>query len=106
LRGIKEKTLATLMAVTKSKRASQERGCCCERVREHTLEHYNQVRRGEEEEEVNLPRFLSSDQSVFKLVFGGSNVLGLAPNLVSSFLSLSTSIWLHSLRFGSVEVQI
>jgi hypothetical protein len=37
LRGIKEKTLATLVAVlTKSKRASQERGCCCERVREHT----------------------------------------------------------------------
>jgi hypothetical protein len=38
LRGIKEKTLATLVArcVTESKRASQERGCCCERVREHT----------------------------------------------------------------------
>jgi hypothetical protein len=36
LRGIKEKTLATLVAVTKSKRASQERGDCCERVREHT----------------------------------------------------------------------
>jgi hypothetical protein len=36
LRGIKEKTLATLVAVIESKRASQERGCCCERVREHT----------------------------------------------------------------------
>jgi hypothetical protein len=36
LRGIKEKTLATLVAVTKSKRASQERGGCCERVREQT----------------------------------------------------------------------
>jgi hypothetical protein len=36
LGGIKEKTLATLVAVTQSKRASQERGCCCERVREHT----------------------------------------------------------------------
>jgi hypothetical protein len=36
LRGIKEKTLATLVAVTESKRASQEHGCCCERVREHT----------------------------------------------------------------------
>jgi hypothetical protein len=44
------------------------------------------VRRGEEEEEVNLSSFLSSDRSVFKLVFGGLNVLGLAPNLVSSFL--------------------
>jgi hypothetical protein len=42
----------------------------------------------EEEEEVNLSRFLSSDRYVFKLVFGGSNVLGLAPNLVSSFLTL------------------
>jgi hypothetical protein len=63
------------------------------------------VRRGEEEEEeekeVNLSRFLSSDRSVFKLV-----VLGLTPNLVSSFLTLSTSIRLHSLRFGSGEVQI
>jgi hypothetical protein len=64
------------------------------------------VRRGEEEEEVNLSRFLRFDRYVFKLVFGGSNVLGLAPNLVSSFLTLSTSIWLHSLRFGAVEVQI
>jgi hypothetical protein len=64
------------------------------------------VRRREEEEEVNMSRFLSSDRSVFKLMFGGSNVLGLAPNLVSSFLTLSTLIWLHSLRFGSVEVQI
>jgi hypothetical protein len=36
LRGIKEKTLATLVAMTESKRASQERGYCCERVREHT----------------------------------------------------------------------
>jgi hypothetical protein len=36
LGGIKEKTLATLVAVTKSKRASQERGRCCERVKEHT----------------------------------------------------------------------
>jgi hypothetical protein len=34
------------------------------------------MRRGKEEEEVNL----------FKLVVGGSNVLGLAPNLVSPFL--------------------
>jgi hypothetical protein len=64
------------------------------------------VRRGEEEEEVNLSRFLRSDQSVFKLVIGGLNVLGLAPNLVSSFFTLSTSIWLHSLRFGTVKVQI
>jgi hypothetical protein len=65
------------------------------------------VRRGEEEEEeVNLSRFLRSDRSVFKLVFGGSNVLGLALNLVSSFLTLSTSIRLHNLRFESVEVQI
>jgi hypothetical protein len=56
------------------------------------------VRRGEEEEEeeeeeeVNPSRFLSSNQSVFKPVFGGSNMLGLAPNLVSLFLTLSTSI--------------
>jgi hypothetical protein len=70
------------------------------------------VRRGEEEEEeeeeeeVNLSRFLRSDRSVFKLVVGGLNVLGLAPNLMSSFLILSTLIGLHSLGFGSVEVQI
>jgi hypothetical protein len=64
------------------------------------------VRRGKEEEEVNLSRFLSSDRSVFKLVFEGSNELGLAPNLVSSFLTLSASIRLHSLGFGSVEIQI
>jgi hypothetical protein len=55
------------------------------------------VRRGEEEEEeeeeeVNLSRFLSSNWYAFKLVFGGSNMLGLAQNLVSSFLTLSTSI--------------
>jgi hypothetical protein len=61
---------------------------------ENTLEHHNQVRRGEEEEEVNVSRFLSSDRSVFKLVFGGSNVLGLAPNLVTS----SHLITLHSLH--------
>jgi hypothetical protein len=72
---------------------------------ENTLEHHNQVRRGEKEE-VNLSRFPSSDRSVFKLVFGGSNVLGLAPNLMSSFLNLSTSIRLHSLRFGLEEIQI
>jgi hypothetical protein len=54
------------------------------------------VRRGEEEEELAL----------FKLVIGGSNVLELAPNLVSSFLTLSTSIRLHSLGFGSEEIQI
>jgi hypothetical protein len=95
-------------------------GCVCERDKqeqaknvaaavrrwENTLEHHNQVRRGKEEEDVNMSRFLSSDRSVFKLVFGGSNVFGLALNLVSSFLTLSTLIRLHGLRFGSVEVQI
>jgi hypothetical protein len=75
------------------------------RGRENTLEHHNQVRRAEEEEEVNLSKFLSFDRSVFKLVFEGSNVLGLAPNLVSSFLTLSTLIRLHSLRFGLEEIQ-
>jgi hypothetical protein len=68
------------------------------------------VRRGEEEEEeeeeVNLSRFLRSHRSVFKLVVGGSNMLGLAPNLVILFLTLSASIRLHSLGFGSEEVQI
>jgi hypothetical protein len=73
---------------------------------ENTLEHHNQVRRGEEEEEVNLSRFLRADRSVFKLMIGGSNVLGLAPNLVSLFLTLSASFLLHSLGFGSEEVQI
>jgi hypothetical protein len=58
------------------------------------------VRRGEEEEEVDLSKFLRFDRSVFKVV-GGSNALGLAPNLVSTFLTLSTSIGLHSLGFGS-----
>jgi hypothetical protein len=50
------------------------------------LGHHNQVRRGEEEE-VNLSRFLRYDRSVFKLVVGGSNMLGLAPNLVKLFLN-------------------
>jgi hypothetical protein len=77
------------------------------RGRENTLEHHNQMRRGEEEkEEVNLSRFLRSDRYVFKLVVGGSNMLGLAPNLMSSFLTLSTSIQLHGLGFGLEEVQI
>jgi hypothetical protein len=106
LGGIKEKTLATLVVVKKKAREQAKNVAAAVRGSENTLEHHNQVRRGEEEEEVNLSRFLSSDRSVFKLVFGGSNVLGLAPNLVSSFLTLSTSIWLHSLGFGSVEVQI
>jgi hypothetical protein len=64
------------------------------------------VRRGEEEEEVDPSRFLSFDRTVFKLVFGGSNVFGLAPNLVSLFLTLSASIRLHSLGFELVEIQI
>jgi hypothetical protein len=67
---------------------------------ENTLEHHNQVRRGEEEEEVNLSIFLRSDRFVFKLVIGGSNMLELAPNLVSLFLTLSASFQLHSLGFG------
>jgi hypothetical protein len=33
-------------------------------------------------------------------------VFGLASKLMSSFLTLITSIWLHSLRFGKVEGQI
>jgi hypothetical protein len=74
------------------------------RGRENTLEHHNQVRR--REEEVNLSRFLRSDRSVFKLVIGGSNVFRLAPNLVSSFLTLSASFQLHRLGFRSEEVQI
>jgi hypothetical protein len=111
--------LRCLLERYKGENPSHFGGCVWQRAREkaknmaaavrgweNRLEHHNQVRRGKEEEEVNLSRFLSSDRSVFKLVFGGSNVFGLAPNSVSSFLTLSTSIWLYSLRFGSVEVQI
>jgi hypothetical protein len=64
------------------------------------------MRRGEEEEEINMSRFLRSDRYVFNLVVGGSNILGLDPNLMSSFLTLSTSIRLHGLGFGLEEVQI
>jgi hypothetical protein len=47
LRGIKEKTLATLVAVRdRQARASQERGCCCERVREHTKRPQPSEKRG------------------------------------------------------------
>jgi hypothetical protein len=75
-------------------------------MREHTRTTQPSEKREEEEEEVDRSRFLSSGRSVFKLVVRGSNVLGLAPNLVSSFLTLSTSIHLHSLGFGSVEIHI
>jgi hypothetical protein len=33
---IKEKTLATLGGCVRAREESQERGCCCERVRVHT----------------------------------------------------------------------
>jgi hypothetical protein len=75
------------------------------RGRGNTLEHHNQVRRGEEEE-VNLSRYMRSDCFVFKLVVGGTNMFGLAPNLVNLFLTLINSIWLHGLGFGSLEDQI
>jgi hypothetical protein len=56
---------------------------------ENTLEHYNQVRREEEEGEMFSVQFLRYDQSVFKPVFGGSNVLGSAQNSVSLFPTLN-----------------
>jgi hypothetical protein len=43
------------------------------------------MRREEEEGEGNLSRFDGFEPVIFKLVIGGSNVVGLAPNLVSSF---------------------
>ena len=75
------------------------------RVRESTQEK-TQPEREEEEEVEALSRFPASDWIVFKLVIGGSNVVGSTPNLVSLFLTLSTSIWLAGLRIGSVEHQI
>jgi len=42
-------------------------------------------RREEEEGEANLSRFGGCEPICFKPVIGGSNVLGFAPNLVSSF---------------------
>jgi hypothetical protein len=77
-------------------------------VRDHTrtLQPSENREEEEEEEEVNLSRFLRTNQYVFKLVVGGSNALGLAPNLVILLLALGTSIRLHCLGFGSVEVQI
>jgi len=45
-----------------------------------------QLERSEEEEgEGGLPRFGGCEPIYFKSVIGGSNVLGFAPNLVSSF---------------------
>jgi hypothetical protein len=107
LRRYKKKTLPTLGSCecVRQTRASQDVAAAV-RGWETTLEYHNQVRRWGEEGEVNLSRFLRYDWFVFKLVVGGSTVLGLAPNLVSLFLTLSTSIRLHSLGFGSVEVLI
>jgi hypothetical protein len=62
LRCIKEKTLATLVAVRESKRASQERGCCCERVvREHTRTPQPSEKRGRRRrgESVQISKFWS-----------------------------------------------
>jgi hypothetical protein len=50
--------------------------------------------------------FMRSDQSIFKLVSGGSDRIGLALNLMSLSLTLITPICLAGLRFGSVVNQI
>jgi hypothetical protein len=94
LRRFKKKTLATLGGCVWDKQEQAKNMAVAMRGWERTLEHHNQVRRGEQEEEVkaNLSRFLRSDWSVLKLVIGGSNVLGLALNLASSLLTLSASI--------------
>jgi len=48
--------------------------------------HTTQLERREEEEgEANLSRFGGCELICFKSVTGGSNMLGFAPNLVSSF---------------------
>jgi hypothetical protein len=56
-------------------------------VRKERTEHTSQRERREEEGEANLSRFVGSEPVIFKPVIGGSNVVGLAPNLVSSFLT-------------------
>jgi hypothetical protein len=55
-------------------------------LREGRAEHtHHNMRREEEEGEGNLSRFGGFEPVIFKPVIGGSNVVGLAPNLVSSF---------------------
>jgi len=55
------------------------------RSRTHTT---HLERREEEEGEANLSRFGGCEPICFKPVIGGSNVLGFAPNLVSSFYTV------------------
>jgi hypothetical protein len=69
---------------------SQKRGCYYEWVKEHIRtpqpsEKRERRRRGDF-------KILRSSRIIFKLVIGGSNMLELAPKLVSLFLTLGTSI--------------
>ncbi len=64
-------------------------------------------REGEESgEEVQLVQLGGSYPIFIKSTIGGSNVIGLAPNLVSLFLTLSTSIWSVWMRISWVERRI
>ena len=52
---------------------------------EHT--HHNVREERKKKEKGNLSRFGGAEPVIFKPVIGGSNVVGLVPNLVSSFLT-------------------
>jgi len=54
---------------------------------EHKNTHHKHERREQEEGEANMSRFAGCGPIFFKPVIGGSNVVALAPNLVSSFLT-------------------
>ena len=68
--------------------AEQEReSCCCERGGESRTQEQHNLREERKKEKGNLSRFGGSELVIFKPVIGVSNVVGLAPNLVSSFLT-------------------
>jgi hypothetical protein len=73
-----------------------------ERIR--NLEYHNKARKEEEKRKVVSVHI--TQRSLFKLMFGNLKVSGLALNLVSLFITLSTSILLARLRSRSVGNQI
>ena len=54
---------------------------------EHTHHNVREERKKKEKEKGNMSRSRGCEPVIFKPVIRGSNVVGLAPNLVSSFLT-------------------
>jgi hypothetical protein len=71
---------------------------------ENTLKHHNQAKREDEEDVIS-----AQISKIWPVCIRGDWRLKRAwidSNLVSLFLTLSTSTWLAGLRFGSMELQI